>query len=108
MLHVHTAKAVFEIFGKCTKFAVAAVVAVKEEIAVVVERRVDALVAEFVLEAHGVIAATLVAVCFNAEEAVLERKRIVAAVTPFALGQVITDTILTAELVDSKIRHFLP
>ena len=103
ILHVHTAEAILEIFRECTEFGVAAVVTVKKEIAVVVERRMDALIAKLVFEAHGMIATTLVAVRLNAVETIFERERIVAAVTSLALGEMIADAIFAAELMHGEI-----
>lgn len=104
-LEIHATEAVLQIFAERAEFALAAVVTMEKEIAVVIQRRVNALVTQLVLKTDRVIATVLVAVRFNTEEAIFAGEGIVAPVAVAAFRKMIPDAVFAAELVNGQVRR---
>ncbi len=108
VLQIHATEAVLQVLGPGTELAIAGDIAVKTEIEVVPHRALHALVAPFVLKAHGEIATVLITVCFNVVDTILHREGIVTVQTSFALRKVIADAVLAAELLNTQVRSCSP
>ncbi len=106
VFHVHAAKAVFEVFGKGAELAVRTIIALEQEVACVIQGRMDALVTPFVFKTHGVVGAVFIAIGLDAVKTVLEGEGVMAAVTVFGFGQMIPDAVFAAELVHAQIGSF--
>ena len=104
-MEIHATEAVLQIFAERAEFALAAVVTMEKEIAVVIQRRVNALVTQLVLKTDRVIATVLVAVRFNTEEAIFAGEGIVAPVAVAAFRKMIPDAVFAAELVNGQVRR---
>ncbi|TSC59472.1 MAG: hypothetical protein Greene041662_448 [Candidatus Peregrinibacteria bacterium Greene0416_62] len=105
-LEVHAAEAILQIFAECAELALAAIVAVEKKIAVVIQRRMNALVTQLILEADRMVAAVLVSVRFDAEKTVFASEGVMAAVAVPAFREMISDTVLAAELMNGQVGRF--